>query len=55
MRVGQLCRVESMLTEYTGDFKITKLQMKGSNKGNDWTCVLTLQNGTFYTKEKAAK
>lgn len=52
MRVGQLCRVESMLTEYTGDFKITKLQMKGSNKGNDWTCVLTLQNGTFYTKEK---
>ena len=52
MRVGQLCRVESMLAEYTGDFKITKLQMKGSNKGNDWTCVLTLQNGTFYTKEK---
>ena len=55
MRVGQLCRVESMLPEYTGDFKILKLQMKGSNKGNDWTCVLTLQNGTFYTKEKAAK
>lgn len=55
MRVGQLCRVESMLAEYTGDFKITKLQMKGSNKGNDWTCVLTLQNGQFYTKEKAAK
>lgn len=54
MRVGQLCRVESMLAEYTGDFKITKLQMKGGNKGNDWTCVLTLQNGTFYTKEKAA-
>lgn len=55
MRVGQLCRVESVLSEYAGDFKITKLQMKGSNKGNDWTCVLTLQNGTFYTKEKAAK
>lgn len=55
MRVGQLCRVESVLSEYVGDFKITKLQMKGSNKGNDWTCVLTLQNGTFYTKEKAAK
>ena len=55
MRIGQLCRVESMLSEYTGDFKITKLQMKGSNKGNDWTSVLTLQNGQFYTKEKAAK
>ena len=55
MRIGQLCRVESFLPEYTGDFKITKLQMKGSNKGNDWTSVLTLQNGQFYTKEKAAK
>lgn len=53
MRVGQLCRVESMLPEYTADFKILKLQMKGSNKGNDWMSILTLQNGQFYTKEKA--
>lgn len=53
MRVGQLCRVESMLPEYTGDFKILKLQMKGSNKGNDWLNILTLQNGQHYTKEKA--
>jgi len=53
MRIGQLCRVESMLPEYTGDFKILKLQMKGSNKGNDWMNILTLQNGQYYTKEKA--
>lgn len=47
MRVGQLCRVVSIIKEYTGDFKITKIQMKGSNKGNDFTNILTLQNGQF--------
>lgn len=52
MRVGQLCRVESMLPEYTGDFKILKLQMKGSNKGNDWMNILTLVNGQFNEVEK---
>lgn len=47
MRVGQLCRVESRIKEMSGDFKIVKIQMKGSNKGQDFTNVLTLQNGQF--------
>lgn len=50
MRVGQLCRVESMLPEYTGDFKIIKLQMKGGNRQNECMNVLSLQNGQFFSK-----
>lgn len=52
MRVGQLCRVVSYFKEYSGDFKITKIQMKGSNKGQDFTNILTLQNGQFYEVKK---
>lgn len=52
MRVGQLCRVVSKIKEYSGDFKITKIQMKGSNKGSDFTDVLTLQNGQFNEVKK---
>lgn len=47
MRVGQLCRVASRIKEMSGDFKIVKIQMKGSNKGGDFTNILTLQNGQF--------
>lgn len=52
MRVGQLCRVISTFKEYSGDFKITKIQMRGSNKGTDFTNILTLQNGQFYEVKK---
>lgn len=52
MRVGQLCRVVSRIKEYSGDFKITKIQMKGSNKGGDFTNVLTLVNGQFNEVKK---
>lgn len=52
MRVGQLCRVASRIKEMSGDFKIVKIQMKGSNKGQDFTNVLTLQNGQFNEVKK---
>lgn len=52
MRVGQLCRVASRIKEYSGDFKITKIQMKGSNKGGDFTNILTLVNGQFNEVKK---
>lgn len=52
MRVGQLCRVVSRIKEYSGDFKITKIQMKGSDKGQDFTNVLTLVNGQFNEVKK---
>lgn len=52
MRVGQLCRINSKLKEYSGDFKITKIQMKGSNKGQDFMNVLTVQNGQFHEVKK---
>ncbi len=52
MRVGQLCRVASRIKEYSGDFKIVKIQMKGSNKGGDFTNILTLVNGQFNEVKK---
>lgn len=52
MRVGQLCRVVSIIQEYSGDFKITKIQMRGSNKGADFTNILTLINGQFNEVKK---
>lgn len=47
LRVGQLCRIVSKIKEYSGDFKITKLQIRGSNKGPDFLNILTLVNGQF--------
>lgn len=47
MKVGQLCRVESFIKEYSGDFKITKIQMRGGNRVQDFTNILELQNGQF--------
>lgn len=55
MRVGQLCRIESAIREYSGDFKITKINMKGGIKSNDWLCILTLQNGQFKEVQKDKK
>lgn len=52
MRIGQLCRVVSALSEYNGDFKIIKIFTKGTNRGNDFTHVLTLQNGKFTEVKK---
>lgn len=50
LRVGQLFRGESVIKELSGDFKLTKLQMKGSNRGSDFMSILLGQNGQFYTK-----
>lgn len=47
LRVGQLVRIESRIKEYSGDFKIKQLQMRGSNKGQDFTAALTVQNGVY--------
>ena len=55
LRIGQLCRIKSILNEFDGDYKVTKLQMKGSNKGNDWTTVLGLQNGQFHEVQENEK
>lgn len=52
MRVGQLCRVVSKIKEYSGDFKIKQIQMRGSNKGSDFLNILTVQNGQFNEVKK---
>lgn len=52
LRVGQLCRVASALPEYSGDYKIIKLQAKGTNRGSDFTNILTCQNGKFHEVKK---
>lgn len=52
MRVGQMCRVVSRLSEYSGDYKIVKIYSKGTNRGSDFTHVLTCQNGKFTEVKK---
>lgn len=52
MRIGQLCRVVSVIKEYNGDFKIVKMLSKGTNRGGDFTHVLSLQNGVFTEVKK---
>lgn len=47
LRIGQLCRISSRIRENSGDFKLVKLQMKGSNKGQEFMSILGLQNGQF--------
>lgn len=47
LKIGQLCRIESLISEYSGDYKITKLEMRGDYMTNDWTSIITVVNGTF--------
>lgn len=47
MKIGQLCRVESALSEYSGDYKITKLNMRGDIFSAEWYSILTVQGGEF--------
>ena len=47
MKIGQLCRIESALSGYSGDYKITKINMKGDIMSADWFNILTVQGGEF--------
>lgn len=47
MKVGQLCRIESLVSEFSGDYKITKLNMRGDFMSNDWKSILQVQGGEF--------
>lgn len=53
LRAGQLVRIVSRIQEYSGDFKIKQVQMRGSNRGQDFTAVLTVQNGTYKEVNKS--
>ncbi len=55
MQIGGLVRVESIIKEYNGDYKITKLQHKGDISTNDWTTIITCIGGEFQKVEKAKK
>lgn len=55
MRVGQLCRIKSVLSEYSGDYKITKLVMKGGTNSNECYSILEVQNGTFHEVQEVKK
>lgn len=47
MKIGQLCRIESLVSEFSGDYKITKLNMRGDFMSNDWKSILQVQGGEF--------
>lgn len=47
MKVGQLCRIKSIIAEYSGDYKITKIVMSGDYRSSDWKNILTVEGGEF--------
>lgn len=47
LRIGGLVRVESMITSYNGDYKITHIQHSGDSHGGSWISKLTVVGGTF--------
>lgn len=47
LRIGGLVRVESIITEYNGDYKITELEHTGDLLGNDWYTKITCVGGNY--------
>lgn len=47
LRIGGLVRVESIIPEYNGDYKITELAHAGDLLGNDWYTKLVCTGGQF--------
>lgn len=47
MKIGQLCAIESQLSEYSGSYKINKITMMGDTHSSEWYSVLIVENGQF--------
>lgn len=45
--INSLIRVESMISDYNGDYKVVSLDYKLSTRGNDWHQTQTLVGGNF--------
>lgn len=55
LKIGGLVRVESILPQFNGDFKITELKHVGDNMTEDWRSEIICVGGEFQKIEKADK
>ncbi|KGP42277.1 phage protein [Morganella morganii] len=51
LRIGGLVRVESIIPEYNGDYKITELEHAGDFMGDDWYTKITCVGGKYQKVE----
>ncbi|MGJ5719644.1 phage protein [Morganella sp. B601] len=51
LRIGGLVRVESIMPEYNGDYKITELEHTGDFMGDDWYTKITCVGGKYQKVE----
>ncbi|MCC8379884.1 hypothetical protein [Xenorhabdus sp. PB30.3] len=52
MRIGGLVRVQSIIPEYNGDYKITELEHSGDLMGDHWATKITCIGGQYQKVEK---
>lgn len=52
LRIGGLVRIESIMSEYNGDFKIVELSHSGDFMSDDWYSQITCIGGRFKKVEK---
>lgn len=50
--IGSLIRVESILKQYNGDYKVTDIKMKGDTHADDWYSHITCIGGKFQNAKK---
>ncbi|MDE9455928.1 hypothetical protein KKJ05_19705 [Xenorhabdus bovienii] len=55
MRIGGLVRVQSIISEYNGDYKITELEHSGDFMSDNWTTKITCIGGKYQKVEKKSE
>jgi hypothetical protein len=53
--VGSLVRIESIVTDYNGDYKVVAVKSEGDTHSSRWESRLTLTNGKFKQAKKLKK
>ncbi|ARF51978.1 hypothetical protein DSJ_17505 [Pantoea stewartii subsp. stewartii DC283] len=53
--VGSLVRIESIVTDYNGDYKVAAVKSEGDTHASRWESRLTLVNGKFKQAKKLKK
>lgn len=53
--VGSLVRIESIITDYNGDYKVVSVKSEGDTHASRWESRLTLVNGRFKQAKKLKK
>ncbi|EBL3323370.1 hypothetical protein D4T62_10515 [Salmonella enterica subsp. enterica] len=55
IQVGGLIRVDSIVNDYDGDYKVTSVRSEGDSHGDAWNSDLTVVNGKFKKSAKMKK